>query len=249
MRHPSNPAQRQPNDLRRPLGVFLMIAVAGGLLGPGFAVAENDTMVVTVFRLQHARASDVLASVQPLLSEEGSITVQPGKNRLTVRDRADIVEEVGKAIERLDLAPQRFVLQVELLLGSNFEASVPANTEISARLKRMFPFKSYRTLGSTEFRGKTGDDVTLELDEGYRVVVSARDHRVEETPFGIAARGLRLYLRPLVVEKQVGSKFRELLRTRVALSENQEVFIGAGASESGDQGLILIVTALAGEKS
>lgn len=249
MRQLSNPAQRPPNDLRRLFGVFLMIIMVGGLLGASLAVADSDTMVVTVFRLKHARASDVLNSVQPLLSDEGSITVQPGKNRLTVRDRADIVEEVGKAIERVDLAPQRFVLQVELLLGSNLQASVPPNTEVSARLKRMFPFKSYRSLGATEFRGKTGDDVTLELDDGYRIVVSARDHRVEETPFGIAARGLRLYLRPLVVEKQVGSRFRELLRTRVALSENQEVFIGAGASESGDQCLILIVTAHAGEKS
>jgi hypothetical protein len=187
----------------------------------------------------------VVGSIQPLLSDEGSVTVQPAKNRLTVRDRASIVELVGKTIDRLDVAPQRFLLQVELLLGSNISVSVPKRPEVSARLKRMFPFKSYRSLGSTEFRGTTGDEVTLELDDGYRVSLAVLDHRVEDTPFGIAARGLRLYLRPLVVEKQVGSQLRELLRTRVALSENQEVFIGAGASEDGEQGLILIVTARA----
>ena len=70
------------------------------------------------------------------------------------------------------------------------------------------------------------------------------DHRLEPTAFGIPTQSLRLDLHPLVLEKVDSEGTKEVLRTRVVLSQDQEVVIGAGETEDSEQGLVLIVKAL-----
>ncbi len=208
------------------------------------AHADQNDVVVRVFRVEHAKVAEISTAIQPMLSDEGSVTVQPAKGRLTVRDRAGVMAAITETIERLDQKPSPFRLHVELLEGSTVPISVAGGQEIGQRLKQMFPFKFYRELGSADLEGVTGDEISVDLSEGFRVFVTVLDHRLEPTPFGIPNQTLRLDLHPLVLER-IGSKgVIEILRTRVVLSQNQEVVIGAGETEDSEQGLVLIVKAL-----
>ncbi len=194
--------------------------------------------------MEHAKVAKISAAIQPMLSDEGSVTVQPAKGRLTVRDRASVMASITETIERLDQKPSPFRLHVELLEGSTVPISMAGGQEVGQRLKQMFPFKFYRELGSADLEGVTGDEISVDLSEGFRVLVTVLDHRLEPTPFGIPNQTLRLDLHPLVLER-IGSKgTKEILRTRVVLSQNQEVVIGAGETEDSEQGLVLIIKAL-----
>lgn len=206
--------------------------------------AADQEVVVRVFRVEHAKVGEVSAAIQPLLSDEGSVTLQPSKRRLTVRDKAEVMAAVSEAVKRLDQAPLAFRINVELLEGAKTPMSVPAGDEVGKRLKKMFPFKFYRTLGSADLGGVIGDEISVELNEGFRISVTVLDHRMEPTPFGIPNQHLRLDLRPLVLERIDSKGTKEILRTRVVLSQNQDVVIGAGVTEDSDQGLVLIVKAL-----
>lgn len=208
------------------------------------ARAGDETVVVRVFRVENAKVAEVSAAIQPLLSYEGSVTVQPAKGRLTVRDRADVMSAVTEAVVRLDRKPMPFRIHVELLEGSRTPISMAGGQEVGRRLKRMFPFKFYRRLGSADLGGVTGDDISVELNEGFRISITVLDHRLEPTPFGIPNQSLRLDLHPLVLARAGSKRTKEILRTRVVLSQNQEVVIGAGETEDSDQGLVLIVKAL-----
>ena len=208
------------------------------------AHADQKDVVVRVFRVEHAKVAKISAAIQPMLSDEGSVTVQPAKGRLTVRDRANVMASITETIERLDQKPSPFRLHVELLEGSTVPISMAGGQEVGQRLKQMFPFKFYRELGSADLEGVTGDEISVDLSEGFRVLVTVLDHRLEPTPFGIPNQTLRLDLHPLVLER-IGSKgTKEILRTRVVLSQNQEVVIGAGETEDSEQGLVLIIKAL-----
>ena len=70
----------------------------------------------------------------------------------------------------------------------------------------------------------------------------------DDTPWGIPDTGNRIHLQLLTLKRVTtdsAGKQRsvEVLRTSVYLSEKQEVFIGAGASEDSTQGLVLILQA------
>ncbi len=212
-------------------------------IAPAVHADQND-VVVRVFRVEHAKVAEISAAIQPMLSDDGSVMVQPAKGRLTVRDRAGVMAAITEAIERLDQKPSPFRIHVELLEGSTVPISVAGGQEVGQRLKQMFPFKFYRELGSADLGGVTGDEISVELNEGFRISVVVLDHRLEPTAFGIPTQSLRLDLHPLVLER-VGSRgTKEVLRTRVVLSRNQEVVIGAGETEDSKQGLVLIVKAL-----
>ncbi|RLE26800.1 MAG: hypothetical protein DRJ65_04735 [Acidobacteria bacterium] len=208
------------------------------------AHADQKDVVVRVFRVEFAKVAEISAAIQPMLSDEGSVMVQPAKGRLTVRDRAGVMAAITEVVERLDQKPSPFRLHVELLGGSTVPISVAGGQEVGKRLKQMFPFKYYRELGSADLGGVTGDEISVELNDGFRISVTVLDHRLEPTAFGIPNQSLRLDLHPLVLEK-VGTKgTQEVLRTRVVLSRNQEVVIGAGENEDSKEGLVLIVKAL-----
>jgi hypothetical protein len=223
----------------------VIVAVAVMALVGGLAAAADETVVVRVFRLRFADLSHVSAVIQPLLSGEGSLTVQPGKRVITVRDRAAVVNRVGEVIAKLDVEPESFRLRIDLLAGYSAEASIPRGDVVDARLKRMFPFDAYRRLDSVLLEGEVGSDIVVDLEEGYRIRVRVGDHRVEDLPYGLPDSGLRLDLQPFVLERVHRGVVTEVIGTRVILSVNQEVVIGAGGGEESDRGLVLIVKALA----
>jgi len=223
--------------------VTVVVLICLALIVP-MAQAGDETVVVRVFRVEHASVAEVSAAIQPMLSSEGSVTVQPAKGRLTVRDRAGVMSAITKAVARLDSKPLPFRIHVELLEGSKTPVSMATGQEIGQRLKKMFPFEYYRGLGTVDLGGVTGDEISVDLNEGFRITVTVLDHRMEPTAFGIPNQSLRLDLRPLVLERAGSNGVKEILRTRVVLSQNQEVVIGAGETEDSDQGLVLIIKAL-----
>lgn len=222
---------------------FTVVMLLGAALAAPTVQADTD-VVVRVFRIEHLRVGEVSAAIQPMLSDEGSMTVEPSKGRLIVRDRAAVMAEISEAVHRLDQKPQPFRVHLELLEGSSTQVSMPGVQEVGQRLKKMFPFKSFKELGSIVLSGVTGDEISVDLDEGYSVSVKVMEHRFEPTAFGIPNQGLRLDLQPLVLMRSGSKGTKEILKTRVVLSQNQEVVIGAGETEGSEQGLVLIVKAL-----
>jgi len=226
------------------IGCFtIVVLVCLGSIIP-IAQAGDEAVVVRVFRVEHAKVAEVSAAIQPMLSNEGSVMVQPGKGRLTVQDRADVIALITEAVERLDTKPMPFRIHIELLEGSKTPISMAGGQEVGQHLKKMFPFQFYRGLGSVDLGGVTGDDISVDLNEGFRISVTVLDHRLEPTAFGIPNQNLRLDLHPLVLERAGSKGTKEVLRTRVVLSQNQDVIIGAGETEDSNEGLVLIIKAL-----
>ena len=219
-----------------------------GLAVPSLMAAPGPT-AVRVFHIRHCSVAEVAAAVEKLLTEDGSFTVQPGKSRITVQDRPDVVERVAGVIAELDRSPDRYTIEVALLEGNLRDLPPAQRATVDDRLLRMFPFTSYRSIGATTFEGVVGEPTEADLGEGHLVSFLAESVRIRsDTPYGIPNHGDRVHLRWLTLvrlpEDPGGSRRPiEVLRTSVFLSEEQEVFIGAGASEDASRGLVLILQA------
>lgn len=211
------------------------------------AAAAAET-VSRVFTLKHLSVAEATDAVQPLLSEEGSLTLQPSRSRLTVQDFPDVIDRVALVIDDLDKLPSRFRVHVELLQGGD-EQPFGAVNEIEAndRLRKMFKFPSYRILGSAVLVGNLGGDAQASLGHGYQVSFLAQlPLHSPDTPWGAPDPGDRIQLRGLVLERlslrvNGEQQSQQFLRTNVLLSPNQKVYIGAGNSEDPDTGLVLII--------
>jgi hypothetical protein len=225
-----------------------IVAVALVSLTAGLAMAAPGPTTVRTFTVHHCSVTEAVAAVEPLLTEEGSLTVQPGRSRIIVQDRADVVARAAEVIAELDRSPDTYQIEVVLLEGVRGQLPARQRAEVDDRLVRMFPFGSYRRIGTTTFEGVLGEPADADLGEGLRVAFLAESLGIDDSPWGIPRPGTRVQLQWLTLTRQVAAadgslQTAELLRTSVFLSENQEVFIGAGAAEDSNRGLVIILKA------
>lgn len=227
---------------------LLLVAVIG--IATALVAADTDT-VSRAFELEHASVLEVSAAVQPLLSEFGSLTVQPKLSRIVVQDRSDVMKRVTTLIEELDHVPGLYSIQIELLEGTEPKPyGTQDEVEANARLRKMFKVAAFRRLGKSTIEGQLGSRAQVDLGTDFRVAFLPQPPETpNRTPWGAPHQGNQINLRPLVLERLESSSdgemtAHELLRTNVLLSKKQTVYIGAGNSEDSDHVLVLIVRAM-----
>ena len=228
---------------RKTILVLLLSIVALALSAAG----QSET-TVRVFNLKNASVVEAFTAIEPLLSDDGSVTVQPSRGRVTIQDSPQIVGRITKLLNELDRIPGEYRIEVELLEGLDSETVSDLPPELDRRLHRMFPFKSYRRAGRTVFQGEFGQPTTASLSQAYRLSFLADSSSVSEsTPWGVADIADRTQVKWLRLDRLTakaggGEQVDELLRTTVYLSPRQRMIIGAGSSEDSASGLVLILT-------
>lgn len=228
-------------DRQRISAVIVLVLVA-------LTAAAAVETVSRVFTLRYLSVAEATTAVQPLLSGEGSLTLQPSRARITVQDFPEVIDRVVKVIDQLDRPPDRYRVRIELLEGGAERPFGAANeVEATNRLRKMFKFPSYRSLGSAVLEGELGGDTQASLGAGFQIsFVAQLPPHSSESPWGAPDPGDRIQLRSLTLERlRAGADGAQLsqqyLRTNVLLSPNQKVYIGAGSSEDPETGLVLIV--------
>ena len=220
-------------------------------IGIAVALSAADVEIISrVFTLKHVPVSDVSTAVQPMLSEAGSLTLQPKLSRIVVQDEREIIDKVTALIEKLDHLPGHYSVEIELLEGTD-PRPYGTRDEIEAedRLREMFNVEAFRRLGKSVVEGELGNRAQVALGHDHRVSFLAEAHEApSNAPWGTPKLQDRISLRPLVLERLEVSTdgqltTRELLRTNVLISQEQTVYIGAGDSEDSGNVLVLIVRA------
>jgi len=227
--------------------IFMSVVVFGIA---AVVTAANLETVSRVFRLEHASVSDASAAIQPMLSEAGSLTLQPKLSRIVVQDQPEIIDRVSELIQKLDHVPGAYSIQIDLLKGGK---ATPYGTvddvDVEERLQKMFKVEAFRRIGSSTIEGQLGSPARAKLGTTFQVSLLAQlPENSESSPWGVQDPGNRLQLRQLVLERTAVSAdgtltAAELLRTNVLLSRKQTVYIGAGNSEESEDVLVLIVYA------
>jgi hypothetical protein len=221
------------------------------VMGVAVAItAANVETVSRVFRLEHVSMSEASAAVQPMLSEAGSLTLQPRHSRLTVQDVPEVIDRVAKLIEKLDHVPGVYSVRIDLLkAGESKPYGTVDEIEVEDRLRKMFKATAFHRLGTSTIEGMLGSPVQAELGTSFQVSFIAEIPEYSQaSPWGTPDPGNRIHLRQLVLDRKTVASdgtlmTQELLRTNVLLSPKQTVYIGAGNSEDSEDVLVLIVHA------
>lgn len=207
---------------------------------------------VRVYVLKHKRVEEAALLVRPLLSDAASVTLTQKLNAMTVTDRPEKLDQIGKILASFDVPPRGYNFAIKLVRA---RADVPSGTIASeigglgAKLKSLFQFNDYALIDSVVLRGVEGGMLRYQLGSDYTVSFVIR------SPGN--AGGRELLLSPFTLSRlwrpapPPGQKpatpppglMRQLYQTSVPITLNQTLVLGASREESSKSALILILLA------
>ena len=173
----------------------LWVAVA--LLAAGSVLAADQNL--RVFKLRFRPAHDAASVVEPLLSAEGSVLLQPGLNAITVRDTPEVLGRVAQALASWDVAPQTYTLHVRVFMASR-DPRAPGRSptptpipDLGERFFQLFPYTSYDEVAS--FRVTAADGSRVETGAGDRYMLRFLVRGVPQVPDRVQLAGFELLRR------------------------------------------------------
>ena len=118
-----------------------------------------DEAAVRVYVLKHKRVEEAALLIRPHLSDSASITLTQRLNAMTVTDRPEKLDQIGKVLAAFDTPPRGFTFAVKLVRA---RADVPEGSiareigGLGAKLKSMFQFNDYALIDSVVLRAAEG---------------------------------------------------------------------------------------------
>jgi hypothetical protein len=211
------------------------------------ATPTPATVLIRVFTLRYRRAEEVALLVRPLLTDEGSVILQPKLNTLTVRDSAPAVEKAAQAIASYDLPPRNVEISVTLLKASSEPRKAgpggpqerrPVSEVIAGvgeQLKKRFNFTDYQRLDSVVVQGTEGDNVAYAIGGQYRLAFLVDPSGDEKV-----IRLKDLSLERLRKDEKGRETRREILKTSINVQAGHTYICGIGKDESAADALFVV---------
>jgi len=145
------------------------------LFATGVAIAQPapaaKALNVHTFQFKYKDADKAAAIIKPLMSAEGTMSIQPASNALVVTDRAENMKAIANALATFDTPPHSVRLSLHLVSAARAETATKVGTdmrEIAAKLA-ILRYNSIDDLGDANVEGHEGEPATIDLHNGYRV--------------------------------------------------------------------------------
>lgn len=218
--------------------LFLLLAIAGAAFADASPAADAArSLSVKTFQFKHKDAEKATAVVKPLMSAEGSISIQPSTNSVVITDSPENLKAIAAALAQFDTAPQAFKLAVRLVAASRVEGSAPRIPEelkdFTANLT-MLRYNVFENLGSANIDGHEGEPAIVDLATGYRADFRLGDY--DQASDSVKLTDFR-------ISKLQGDQLTPVLpKTTMNLKLGQTVIFGA-AKPQGGRALMIVVAA------
>ena len=225
--------------------VFLMLSMMFAASGAAFAepaAAAADakaSLAVRTFTFKFKQADKAAAAIKPLLSKEGSMSIQPSTNALVVTDRAENMKAVAKLIGDFDKEPQSFRLYVRVVGASRVEGTPKIADDLKdvARKLAILPYNYYESVGEATMQGKEGDPGVIEMSTGYRANFKFGEY--DPASDSIAVNDLEIAKLTGAQRDQLTS----LLKTSLNLTIGQTYVLGASKAPQSQRALMIVLVA------
>ncbi len=187
---------------RRALHLVAAAAIAvigslGATLAAPAPASASDPISARAYDVKYKSLADAAELVSPLLTPQGSVTLQPRLKALTVQDRVSVLERVAALLASFDVAPRNVEITMSLFLGTDRREqesgrSIPPSSMttdvrgIAETLGDFTKWNAYEPLGGRAVTGVEGGRVTVNLSAEYRVsydVETVRDQSVKLANF------------------------------------------------------------------
>src|SRR5438067_2869437 len=218
----------------------ILITLAALLLLSNAAFADDadasKSLSVRTFTFKYKDPGKAAEIIKPLLSAEGSISIQAGTNALVVTDRPDVLKTLAKTLGDYDAPPQAFKLVVRLIGASRAEGSPKIGDDLKdiAPKLAMLRFNALESLGAADFAGREGDPGILTLPTGYRAEFKLGEF--DPASDSIKVSDFRL-------SKLQGDQVTSLYKTTLNLRLGQTYIVGTTKTPQTQRALMIVLVA------
>jgi len=221
------------------LTAFLLAGALAQLSAQGAPSGQADELALHAFALKYRRAVDALAMVTPLLSQRGTVELQPATNTVVVRDTAASLARIVPMLHSFDHPARPLTLELYIVRASRSPVSPPIPHSdlpeaLTRRLRALLAFDIYEVQAQAQLVSAEGQAVTYGLAQdfevSFRLGTVVADQRVRLSDFRIARRGERRTLPG------------ELIHTNLNLRLDQTTSLGLARSESSPEALMVVLT-------
>lgn len=218
--------------------LFLSMTVLLFVSLSAFAEAADlgKSLSVRTFQFKHKQADKAAAIIKPLVSAEGSMSIQPGANSLVVTDAPENLKKIAAALAEFDTASQAFQLTIRLVSAGRVgprEAHVDSALADIAPKIALLRYNALESIGAAQVGGREGQPGIVDLD-GYRATFRFGEY--DPASDTIQLGDFRL-------SRLEGDQLAPMMKTTLNLKLGQTVIMGATKQANSDRALMIVVTA------
>lgn len=216
--------------------IFLLICIM--LLTAGVALAEpaagGKALSVRTFQFKYKDVDRAAAIIKPLLSAQGSLSMQPSERSLVITDRPENLSAIASALAEFDSAPRPLKLSIRLVMASRTETPSRVSGDLIdvATKLAMLRYNSVESLGQADIESREGDTGAVELANGYRAEFRLGDYDPASKTVTISEFKL---------SKQQDSQLKELYKTTLNLKVGQTLILAV--TRQGQRAVVVVLAA------
>ena len=217
---------------RRSVASFLasfLVAVflAGGLAAQGTA-QRTDELALHAYAFKYRQASEALPLVSPLLSQRGTVELQPATNTLVIRDTNGALNKILPVLRSYDRPARALTMDLYIVRASRSavpSAAMHSNLppSLAYKLRALFTYDNFDVQAQAQLTTVEGQSVTYRVGDDYRVsfrngTLSA-NQELSVADLRILRRTNRRAMAPLIYYKTMSLQLEQ--PTTLGLARNE----------------------------
>jgi type II secretory pathway component GspD/PulD (secretin) len=207
--------------------------------------AEAKNLRTEIVKLKYVNASNIQNLLYAYISRDGHIQVNRNMpNVLTVTDTPENVEKILAAVRELDVKPADVLYTVQLVLGSEIDATTDPelkNDPVIKELGRLLRYKGYTLLDSTLVRVMNRDRASVvALTPDVAADAKAPTIKTEVRLRQIERLGMT---QDKDGKPQPVANVTTPIESTLNIKSGERTVVGVSKLDGGDKGLILIISA------
>jgi hypothetical protein len=216
--------------------------------------AEAKNLRTEIVKLKYVRAEDIRSFLYAYTSPGGHINVNNNlPNVLTVTDTPENVEKMLAAIREIDVKPADVLYTVQLVLGSETDATTDPelkNDPVIKELGKFLRYKGYTVLDSTLVRVVNRDRASVVLGPKAEFELRLRPEVAGDPKTAMIKSDVELVqIERLGMTQDKEGKPQPIvnvtnpIQSTLNIKSGDRAVVGVSRLDGGDKGLILIISA------
>jgi hypothetical protein len=210
---------------------------------------ETKNLRKEIVKLKYVRAQDIQNILYAYVGRDGHIQFNNNMpSVLSVSDTPENVEKILAAIREIDIKPADVLYTVQLVLGSEADATTDAELKgdpIVKELGKLLRYKGYTLLDATLVRTVNMDNASVKFGPKAEFTLELRPEVAGDAKLPLIKTDVRLTRieqHGFAEDKPITSVAR-LIESTLNIKSGERTVVGVSKLDGGDKGLILIISA------